>query len=193
MSNKVTENIAVLKKTEFLGKNLTVFGTVAMPLFLAKEVADLLEIKQASVMVANVDNEDKVVNNVHTLGGIQSAWFLTEYGLYEVLMQSRKPIAKQFKKGVKAVLKEIRQKGYYGNSTSQIMREFELRLEHDAELNKKNETIIYYIKRVTDFAKKFVDECERADKLETELKELKEKHKKIKQLLRNSRKKVKAL
>ena len=43
----------------------------------------------------------------------KNAWFLTEYGLYEVLMQSRKPIAKEFKKGVKAILKEIRQQGYY--------------------------------------------------------------------------------
>ena len=38
---------------------------------------------------------------------------LTENGLYEVLMQSRKPIAKQFKKGVKTILKEIRQTGGY--------------------------------------------------------------------------------
>ena len=117
--SKVTENtaktstIAVLRKTEFLGKTLTVFGTVAYPLFLAKEVAEWLEIKQASVMVANVDDDEKVVNNIHTLGGKQNCWFLTEYGLYEVLMQSRKPIAKEFKKGVKKILKDIRQEGYY--------------------------------------------------------------------------------
>ena len=35
-------------------------------------------------------------------------WFLTEQGLYEVLMQSRKPIAKDFKRGVKKLLKGIR-------------------------------------------------------------------------------------
>ena len=39
--------------------------------------------------------------------------FLTEDGLYEVLMQSRKPIAKQFKKEVKKVLKQIRKTGSY--------------------------------------------------------------------------------
>ncbi|UOY93153.1 hypothetical protein MUG87_03190 [Ectobacillus sp. JY-23] len=38
-------------------------------------------------------------NIVSTLGGNQQAWFLTEDGLYEVLMQSRKQIAKAFKKG----------------------------------------------------------------------------------------------
>ena len=45
-------------------------------------------------MIQNIDEDEKVVNNVHTLGGNQEAWFLTEDGLYEVLMQSRKPIAK---------------------------------------------------------------------------------------------------
>ena len=55
-------------------------------------------------MVRKVDEDEKVVNNVCTLGGVQKALFLTEDGLYEVLMQSRKPIAKQFKKEVKTTL-----------------------------------------------------------------------------------------
>lgn len=38
---------------------------------------------------------------------------MTEDGLYEVLMTSRKPIAKQFKKEVKKILKEIRLTGGY--------------------------------------------------------------------------------
>ena len=42
------------------------------------------------------------------LGSLEGeTWFLTEDGLYEVLMQSRKPQAKQFKKGVKEILKSI--------------------------------------------------------------------------------------
>ena len=38
---------------------------------------------------------------------------LTEFGVYEVLSQSRKPPAKEFKKVVKHILKEIRLNGYY--------------------------------------------------------------------------------
>lgn len=43
------------------------------------------------------------------LGGRQGeTWFLTEDGLYEVFMQSRKPIAKQFKKkGVKKTISNL--------------------------------------------------------------------------------------
>ena len=48
------------------------------------------------------------------LGGLQGECnFLTENGLYEVLMQSRKPIAKEFKKGVKKILHKIRTEGEY--------------------------------------------------------------------------------
>lgn len=43
----------------------------------------------------------------------QQVWFLTEHGLYEVLMRSTKPKAKEFKKVIKHILKEIRLKGYY--------------------------------------------------------------------------------
>ena len=55
--------------------------------------------------------------SVGTLPNSYSALFLTEDGLYEVLMQSRKPIAKQFKKGVKNILKTIRKTGTYTATT----------------------------------------------------------------------------
>lgn len=66
-----------------------------------------------TMMLQSVDEEEKVANIVDTLGGNQQVWFLTEDGLYEVLMQSRKPIAKQFKKGVKQILHEVRTTGGY--------------------------------------------------------------------------------
>jgi prophage antirepressor-like protein len=46
-------------------------------------------------------------------GQLRKMWFLTEDGLYEVLMQSRKPIAKEFKRQVKIILKDIRRHGLY--------------------------------------------------------------------------------
>ena len=109
-------NLQVLKKSELLGHQFTIFGTTENPLFLAKEVADVIEHSKADVMVNLVDDDEKVkVNNLYVDGrtGGQGVWMLTEDGLYEVLMQSRKPIAKQFKKGVKTILKEIRKTGGY--------------------------------------------------------------------------------
>lgn len=112
--------IQVLSETELLGRKFTVYGTAENPLFLAKEVAECIDYAKRSngsynttMMLQSVDEEEKVANIVDTLGGNQQVWFLTEDGLYEVLMQSRKPIAKEFKKGVKEILKTIRKTGGY--------------------------------------------------------------------------------
>lgn len=107
--------LKVLNEQEVLGKQFKVYGTAEEPLFLAKDVAEWIEYDTSSVhkMLANVDDDEKVRKNVPTLGGTQESWCLTENGLYEVLMQSRKLIAKQFKKEVKEILKTIRKHGIY--------------------------------------------------------------------------------
>ena len=66
-------------------------------------------------MLATVDDEEKTIRTIVTSGSNYQteAWFLTEDGLYEVLMQSRKPKAKEFKKEVKKILKSIRKTGGY--------------------------------------------------------------------------------
>ncbi|ODV55429.1 phage antirepressor KilAC domain-containing protein [Lysinibacillus fusiformis] len=105
--------LQVIHEQEILTKKFKVYGSPESPLFLAKDVADWIEHSNTRMMLKSVDDEEKVVNNVYTLGGTQESWFLTEDGLYEVLMQSRKPIAKYFKKQVKNILKEIRLNGGY--------------------------------------------------------------------------------
>lgn len=107
--------LKVLSEQEVLGKHFRVYGTAEEPLLLAKDVAEWIEYDTSSVnkMITNVEDDEKVRKNVPTLGGTQESWFLTENGLYEVLMQSRKPIAKQFKKEVKEILKTIRKHGIY--------------------------------------------------------------------------------
>ena len=117
VSNIFTEEkgISLLEEQEVLGKRFRIYGTAENPLFVARDVAEWIEYDISSVnkMIASVDNDEKVRNNVPTLGGLQETWCLTEDGLYEVLMQSRKPKAKQFKKKVKEILKDIRAHGIY--------------------------------------------------------------------------------
>ena len=86
--------LQVIEERQVLNKEFRVYGTPEEPLFLAKDVAEWIEHSQVSRMIQNIDKDEKVVSIVHTLGGNQEAWFLKEDGLYEVLMQSRKPIAK---------------------------------------------------------------------------------------------------
>ena len=89
------------------------YGTAENPLFRAKEVADIIDHPNVTVMMNMVDDDEKGVKQLLTPGGVQNVTMLTEDGLYEVLMQSRKPIAKQFKKGVKKLLHEVRTTGGY--------------------------------------------------------------------------------
>ncbi|MFR9591849.1 MAG: phage antirepressor KilAC domain-containing protein [Rikenellaceae bacterium] len=112
--------VALLSTQEILGREVAVYGTFENPLFLAKDVAEWIEHSNPRVMIKTVDDDEKVVNNVYTLGGEQESWFLTENGLYEVLMQSRKPIAKQFKRGVKEILQTIRRDGVYAVTTQRF-------------------------------------------------------------------------
>ena len=122
----MSKEIQVLKQAELLGRQLTVYGTMQEPLFLAKDISEWLEHTNTAMMLKMVDDDEKTkiygilpnLNKVYS--GCESSIyngsyhsFLTESGLYEVLMQSNLPIAKQFKKGVKAILKEIRKTGGY--------------------------------------------------------------------------------
>ena len=105
--------LTIIEERNVLGKNFRIYGDFDNPLFLAKDVAEWIEHSNSRVMLDSVDDTEKVVRNVYTLGGNQESWFLTEDGLYEVLMQSRKPIAKAFKKEVKEILKSVRKHGAY--------------------------------------------------------------------------------
>ena len=94
-----------------MGKTFNVYGTVEEPLFRAKDVADWIEHSNVSAMVQSVDDDEKLTINIsYSEVRKHDEIFLTENGVYEVLMLSRKPIAKEFKKEVKKMLHTLRTK-----------------------------------------------------------------------------------
>ena len=107
----MNKEIKVIDEREVLGKHFRVYGDIENTLFLAKDVAEWIEHSDVSKMIRSVDEEEKLIGTLFLSGQKREVWFLEEYGLYEVLMQSRKPIAKQFKKEVKKILKQIRLTG----------------------------------------------------------------------------------
>jgi anti-repressor protein len=107
----MNNEMVVINETEIMDKTFRVYGTFENPLFLAKDVAEWIEHSNLTVMINSVDDDEKLISRTKDcLGRDNSATFLTENGLYEVLMLSRKPIAKQFKTEVKKILKELRLK-----------------------------------------------------------------------------------
>ena len=131
------KELVVITTKEILGKEFKIYGTIENPLFLAKDVAEWLDmdISNASKLVKNVDDDEKIITRYNNT----SATFFTEDGLYEVLMQSRKPKAKQFKKEVKAILKQLRLTGI-------VMTE-----ENYEKLTNDPNYIVYLINKVKDY------------------------------------------
>lgn len=113
------EILTVIQETVILGKKIKMYGTIENPLFIAKDVAGWIEHSNVSMMLKKIDEDEKSkqlcdLSNVYTTSksrDTQESWFLTEDGLYECCMQSRKPIAKQMKKEIKNYLKQIRLTG----------------------------------------------------------------------------------
>lgn len=93
-----------------MGKTFNVYGTMEEPLFMAKDVADWIEHSDVHKMVQSVDDDEKLTGTLFLSGQNRETWLLTENGVYEVLMLSRKPIAKEFKKEVKKLLHALRTK-----------------------------------------------------------------------------------
>lgn len=83
------------------------------PLFRASDVAKIIDIKDIHTSVANFDGDEISRRSMPTPGGIQNVLVLTDIGLYRLLFNSRKPIAKRFQKWVANVIREIQQTGRY--------------------------------------------------------------------------------
>lgn len=103
-----TKAVQPLKEVEVVGQSFIIYGTPEEPLFKAKDVATFIGHSDVSMMMQTVDDDEKLTQTMFVSGQNRNVWMLTENGLYEVLMQSRKPTAKLFKKGVKKILREIR-------------------------------------------------------------------------------------
>ena len=107
------DNAIILREQDVLGKQFRVYGTIDEPLFVANDVADWIDHSNVTEMLRSVDDDEKLTSTILRTGQNRQVNMLTENGLYEVLMLSRKPIAKRFKAEVKKILKTIRKHGMY--------------------------------------------------------------------------------
>lgn len=129
--------LQVIDKREILGREITTYGDLENPLFLAKDVANWIEHTNITHMINMVDADEKLTYTICNSGQNREMWFLTEDGLYEVLMQSRKPIAKQFKKKVKKLLKDLRLNDFdWNNPYQNLSSEMKAIIMHDEKIQK---------------------------------------------------------
>lgn len=85
------------------------------PWFVAKDVCEVLDIQNSRDTLAKVlDEDEKSVATIYTLGGNQNMQIVSESGLYHLIFVSRKPEARKFRKWVASeVLPSIRKTGMY--------------------------------------------------------------------------------
>ena len=96
------------------------FGEIRMvsisdePWFVLADVCKALELSTPAKVAERLDDDEKGMSLIHTLGGIQNMTIINESGLYSVILRSDKPQAKPFRKWVTSeVLPSIRKTGSY--------------------------------------------------------------------------------
>ena len=92
-------------------RTLTIDGE---PWFVAADVCRALEIGNPSMTVERLDDDEKGISTIDTLGGKQRMTIINEPGLYSLVLSSRKPEAKAFKCWIThEVIPAIRKYGGY--------------------------------------------------------------------------------
>lgn len=105
--------LQVYKNAEFGSVRTTTIG--GQPYFVGKDVAGILGYTNTrKALIDHVDEEDKGVTKCDTLGGKQDLVIINESGLYSLILSSKMPNAKKFKRWVtNEVLPAIRKHGLY--------------------------------------------------------------------------------
>ena len=84
------------------------------PWFVAADVCKALELGNPSMTVERLDDDEKGISTIDTLGGKQRMAIINEPGLYSLVLSSRKPEAKAFKRWIThEVIPSIRKHGAY--------------------------------------------------------------------------------
>jgi prophage antirepressor-like protein len=97
---------------EYQGHSVRVVDVDGDPWWVAKDVCDVLGLTNPSVAVGSLDDDERSKFN---LGRQGDAFVVSEPGLYSLILRSRKPEAKAFKRWIThEVLPQIRKTGRYG-------------------------------------------------------------------------------
>ena len=89
------------------------------PWFVAADVCAALDLPETHKAIARLDDDEKGRNSIPTPGGQQDMSMVNESGLYNLVLGSRKPEAKRFKRWINhEVLPSIRKTGSYTSAMS---------------------------------------------------------------------------
>lgn len=108
----MNNNIIVFENEEF--GNVRTIMIDNEPWFVASDVCRALDVGNTSQALTRIDADEKDIILNDTLGGKQETLVINEYGLYSLILSSRKPEAKKFKRWIThEVIPAIRKTGSY--------------------------------------------------------------------------------
>ena len=108
-----------LQEFKFNGNQIRVIEKNGEPWFVAKDVAEVLEIADSNSTIRSYPINEKGQYSMPTPGGTQFLTLISEAGLYRMIFQSRKENAERFKTWVfSEVLPSIRKTGSYSKPKS---------------------------------------------------------------------------
>lgn len=105
--------LVIFEKEEF-GKVRTTQNEDGAVLFAAKDICECLEIRDYKQAMDALDDDEKSYANIKTKGGDQDLLVVDQSGLYHLILTSRKPEAKAFRRWItKEVIPSIMSTGKY--------------------------------------------------------------------------------
>ena len=118
MSNLTTRNTAVFSFDSTPVRTIDIDG---LAWFVAKDVIAALNLDRKAL--ERLDEDEKGARSIHTPGGQQEMTVVNESGLFSLVLGSRKPEAKRFKRWITSeVLPAIRKNGSYGLDEAALHR-----------------------------------------------------------------------
>lgn len=151
--------LQIFKNAEFgVIRTLIINGE---PYFVGRDVAEILGYSNSRKALADhVDEEDKGVTKCDTLGGTQEMTVINESGLYSLILGSKLPTARKFKRWVTSeVLPTIRRHGVYTVdevlANPDMLIEALLQLKAEREINQVlKETVAVQNQQIVDMKPK---------------------------------------
>ena len=126
-----------LQLFKFKNKNVRTLLIDGEPWFVGKDVARSLGYQNVSkALNDHVDSEDKLNNESLSSLGQRGGWLINESGLYSLILKSKLPSAKKFKRWVTSeVLPQIRKHGMY--ATDELLNNPDLLIEVATKLKEE--------------------------------------------------------
>ncbi|WP_181454749.1 BRO family protein [Paenibacillus dendritiformis] len=119
-----------LQVFNFVGNEIRVVTKDGQPWWVAKDVCDVLDLSNPSMALKALDEDERAKLNLGRQGEVN---IVNEPGLYSLILGSRKPEAKQFKRWIThEVIPAIRKTGTY--SISSLSPELQAIFVHDEKL-----------------------------------------------------------